>query len=54
MPKDNSTKRRKRLADYIEERGTIIVKPYAIYAKYNRVYRVYVRSRKYSKYLRRN
>ena len=54
MPKDNSTKRRKRLADYIKERGTIMVKPYATYAKHNRVYRVYVRSGKCSEYLRRN
>lgn len=54
MPKDNSTERRKRLADYIEERGTIMVKPCATCAKHNRVCRVHVRSGKCSECLRRN
>lgn len=55
MPKDNSsTERRKRLAAFIEERGTIMVKPCATCAKHGRVCRVHVRSGKCSECLRRN
>jgi hypothetical protein len=54
MPKDTSTERRKRLADYIESEGTIMVKSCATCSKHGRVCRVYVRSGKCSECLRRN
>ncbi|KAG9647876.1 hypothetical protein KCU64_g10001, partial [Aureobasidium melanogenum] len=54
MPKDTSTERRKRFADYIESEGTIMVKPCATCSKHGRVCRVHVRSGKCSECLRRN
>ena len=49
----SSTIRRRKLAEYVKFFSDIIVKSYSTYFKYKRECRVYIRSRKYSKYIRR-
>ena len=51
---ESSTVRRRKLAKYVDFFSAIIVKSYSAYSKYKREYRVYVRSGKYSKYIRRS
>ena len=50
----SSTIRRRKLTEYVNFFSDIIVKSYSIYFKYKRKYRVYIRSGKYSKYIRRS
>ena len=54
MPKDTSTERRIRLAEYIESEGTTMVTPCATCSRHGRVSRVHVRSGKCNECLRRN
>ena len=51
---ESSTIRHRKLAEYVEFFGDIIVKSYSTCFKYKREYRVYIRSGKYSKYIRRS
>ena len=50
---ESSTVRRRKLAEYVNFFGDIIVKSCSTYSKYKREYRVYIRSGKYSKCIRR-
>jgi hypothetical protein len=54
MPKAlrDSTSRRYRLADIIDSYSETMPTKYSTYKKYNRVYRVYIRSSRYRKYNR--
>ena len=50
----SSSVRRRKLTDFVESFRDEIVKLYSTHIVYKRLYRVYIRSGKYSEYLRRS